>query len=189
MSLGFQKDCDPRLRGKKPPSWRAAETSKVSVPGRKDIRRTVGCPVPLCPQKTAFTVGHWCPAHSWLKPELVPATPLEKKKNEFISSCLLQCSHVSFVFTSSLYPETRQQMFSWTLQLLQQLVISGLCFKSISVMFYIDTWKWLLIVQVQCVWFSLTKKERGKTGTGAARVIQQKLDLRDTRNTAEMAKD
>lgn len=116
MSLGFcvrplpSQSCDPWLWGKSPPSWRAAETSKVPVPDRKDIRRAV--PVPLRPQEVGFTIAHWCTSRTRLKPELVPATPLEQE-NKPISSSLLQCSWVSFVLMSSYYPERRLQMFSW----------------------------------------------------------------------------
>lgn len=82
--------------------------------------------------------------------------------------------------------KTGLQMFSWAVQLLQQLV--RLALFSNSLMFYFHTWKRLLINQVQWVCFSLRKKRR-KNWNRSCWVIWRLPDLKGMRNTAEMAMD
>lgn len=84
---------------------------------------------------------------------------------------------------TSKVPKTGLQMFSQTVQLLQQLVRSALF--SNSLMFYFHSWEWLLINQVQGVCFSLSKKEERKNWIRNCWVIQKQPELKDMRNVAE----
>lgn len=63
----------------------------------RENRQTVKIPVLVSAQKSAATAGHWCLAYTWLRPELLPATPLKRNENKLVSSCLQWCLWVCFV--------------------------------------------------------------------------------------------
>lgn len=80
----------------------------------RENRQIVKSSVLVSAQKSAAAAGHCCLAYTWLRPELLPATPLKRNGNKIVSGRLQCCLCVCFVFNAGSYRETRMQTFSGT---------------------------------------------------------------------------
>lgn len=78
----------------------------------QESRPIVKSSVLVSAQESAATAGRCCLLYTWLRLELLPATPLKRNGNKLGSGHLQWCLWVCFVFNAGSYHETRMQTLS-----------------------------------------------------------------------------